>query len=178
MKKIVFFVLFITLSMTGVFAQRVDITRTRPMEGWVFTEAVTLNARFFFTWDYAQSWNEQSGYALVDDRRLFFWLYDSMSYHAGKADVIYNRILPGWVEKLGYVIDYDSEVINNNINIASSIRTLMRQRGCDISVTITTGPIGPRQYDIDHLLIIEFFPSKGTYKATTYDLRRYYNLGR
>jgi len=174
MKKII--ILFILIITTfPVFAQRVDITRRRPMEGLSFTNTVTLNGRRFFTWEYAQSWNEQNGYALVQNTRYFYWLYDSMTYHSGNPNVIYNRIIPDWVEKLGYVIDYDSKTVSeNNTNLASSVRTLMQQRGCDISITIRNGPVGPPAYDLDVLIINEYFPSRRTYKTTSYYLRLYY----
>ena len=175
-----FYALFVVMLLisSNVFAQRVDITRTHPMDGWQFTDVMPrLNGRYFLQWEYAQSWNEQSGYALVQERRLFYWLYDSITYHGGNAADIYNKIIPSWVENLGYTIDYDSVYVSDpNTALASSVRTLMRQRGCDISVTITTGPIGPITYDIDYLIINEYFPSKGTYKFTQYSLRRYYNL--
>jgi hypothetical protein len=43
---------------------------------------------------------------------------------------------------MGYVIDYDDmDVYDPNPDLASSVKALMRQRSCVVSVTITTGPI-------------------------------------
>ena len=79
-----------------------------PLTGWEFNEySVTLNGRRFWKSEYAESWREQDGFAMVGGRKIHYWLYDTVSYHNGKADEIYNEFLPHWIEKTGYVIDYD-----------------------------------------------------------------------
>jgi hypothetical protein len=176
MKKIIVLIVFFFISF-NVFAQRTNIEEKSPMKGWSYESSVTLNGKRFERYEVPQTWREQSGYALVSERKLFYWLYDTISYHDGKADEIYNEFLPYWVEKLGYVIDYDNiEVINSNTGLASSVKSLMQQRGCDVSVTITTGPIGPIQYDIDYLIVNEWFKSKGVYKTTIYPLLLFYKM--
>ena len=66
---------------------------------------------------------------------------------------------------MGYVIDYDNIYVEeNNVNLANSVRMLMKQRGADISVTLVTD--GNRPY----ACINEYFPSKNTYKFTEYPL--------
>jgi hypothetical protein len=176
MKKTFIFITMFFMAIT-VFAQRTNITAKSPMSGWEFTEwSVTLNGRRFGKLDLPQSWREQNGYALVQGRRLYYWLYDTVSYHRGKADEIYNEFLPSWVEKLGYVIDYDNISISDpNPSLASSVKTLMQQRGCDVSVTIISGPIGNTPaYDIDFLIVNEWFKSRGVYKTTQYPLILFY----
>jgi len=176
MKRIIF-VIFALSFCTTVYAQRVDIQKKSPMSGWEFNEwSVMLNGRTFGKYDVAKSFNEQSGFAIVQGRSLFYWLYNTIAYHNGNADTIYNRYLPYWVEALGYVIDYDNiSVTNNNTNLATSVKALMQQRGADVSVTIITGPIGDTpKYDIDYLIINEHFVSKGTYKTTVYPLIKFY----
>ncbi|GMO53926.1 MAG: hypothetical protein Ta2G_12600 [Termitinemataceae bacterium] len=177
MKRIyIFFILLFLISNT-VFAQRKNIEKSSPLNGFEFNEwRVTLNGRTFTKNEYAQSWDEQSGNAVINGRKFFYWLYDTVTYRGGKADAIYNNILPSWIEELGYVIDYDNiRVVNPNSSLASSVKALMQQRGCDISVTITTGPIGPVEGpDIDYLIVNEYFKSKGTYKTTIYPLLLFY----
>jgi hypothetical protein len=75
-----------------------------PMSSWVFRSDVMLNGRYFWSdlpRDYAESWREQDGYAIVQGENLHYWLYDTVSYHNGNADEIYNRVMPKWVEEWG-----------------------------------------------------------------------------
>jgi hypothetical protein len=67
---------------------------------------------------------------------------------------------------MGYVIDYDDiDVYDLNPDLASSVKALMWQRSCAVSVTITTGPIGPIQGpDVVYLIINEYYKSRGVYK--------------
>jgi hypothetical protein len=160
-KRFLFIALF--FSSFAAFAEK------SPMNGWEFTNMfVTLNGQFFSARQYPQSWREQDGYAIVQGRTLHYWLYDTISYHGGDGSVIYNRVIPEWVEEMGYVIDYDGiKVYDPNPELASSVRALMQQRGCDISVTLVTDY--PRY---DYFVINEYFKSKGKYKTTVYPLYR------
>jgi hypothetical protein len=177
MEKVIVLIALFFVSFT-VFAQRKNIEEKSPMSGWEFSDrgVTTLNGRHFRPYELPQSWHEQNGYAMVSGRRVHYWLYDTISYHGGNADNIYNRYLPYWVEKMGYVIDYDNiEIYDPNPDLASSVRALMQQRGCDVSVTIMTGPIGPiNGPDVDYLIINEWFKSKGVYKTTIYPLLLFY----
>lgn len=139
-----------------------------PMEGsnW-------HNDAYKFTKFYSLSYQyqEQDGYALVEGKKLHYWLYDSISnksYHGGDTAIIYNKIIPNWVENMGYVIDYDNiKIYEPNNNLATSVRTLMKQRGADISVALVTN-----QNYTDYVVINEYFPSKNHYKTTIYYLYR------
>ena len=116
---------------------------------------------------YADSYNEQDGYALVQGRKLHYWLYDSLTNHGGNTEIIYNKIIPHWVEKMGYVIDYDNiYVYNPNPNLATSVQALMKQRNSDVSVALITD--GNPHYAV----INEYLNSKGVYKTTVYYLYR------
>jgi hypothetical protein len=131
--------------------------------GWHYALGGTkLNGRYFY--DVSESYREQDGHALVQGRRLHYWLYNTVLYHDGNADEIYNRYIPHWVEKMGYVIDFDNiQIINPNPQLASSVRALMQQRGCDVSVALVTD-------NSNYVVINEHFKSKGTYKTTIYYL--------
>lgn len=84
-------------------------------------------------WEYS----EQDGYALVLGRKVHYWLYDTYKKHDGDGSYLIGNILPKWVEKLGYVIDFDNiRKVSPNTSLASSVKALMEQRGCDVSVTI------------------------------------------
>jgi hypothetical protein len=149
MKKIVVLIVFFFISFY-VFAQRTNIEAKSPMSGWRFTEwnGVTLNGKYFGQGEYAESWREQDGYALVSGIRRHYWLYDTYSYRSGSALELFNRIIPSWIEGMGYVIDFDNiQVFNPNESLASSVKALMAQRGCDISLTLVTD-IGPYHYVI------------------------------
>lgn len=125
----------------------------------------TSEERFY----YSDTYKEQDGYALVLGEKLHYWLYNSTANHNGKTDVIYNKIIPYWVEKMGYVIDYDNiEVYDPNPDLANSVRMLMKQRGADVSVALCTRD----NYDAspDFVVINEYFASKNSYKTTIYYL--------
>jgi hypothetical protein len=99
-----------------------------PLSNWSFSEFVTLNGRLFSPYppgnnDYAESWREQRGTALVRDwvmmnwiygwsfdelkgfgtedeeLALDFWLYDSYAYHNGNTADIYRIIYPNMLKK-------------------------------------------------------------------------------
>jgi hypothetical protein len=133
-----------------------------PMTGWHFTDfSVELNGRYFSQSEYAQSYREQDGYAIVQGRKLHYWLYDTYTYHDGDGYEIINRVIPHWVEKMGYVIDYDNiEIYDPNTDLASSVRALMTQRGCDISVTLVTD-----YPDYDYVIINNYDKVRGNYMS-------------
>jgi len=132
--------------------------------GWYWNSGrVYLNGRWFFS--VSESFCEQDGYALVGGRRIHYWLYDTITYHNGNAENIYNLYIPNWVEKMGYVIDFDNiRVYYPNLDLASSVRLLMQQRGVDVSVALITDS------NPHYVVINEYFPSRGTYKTTIYHL--------
>ena len=114
----------------------------------------------------APSWFEQEGDAMVQGRKIHYMLTDTVSYHGGKADPIYNRYIPKWVEEMNYVIDYDNiEEYNPNPNLASSVKALMWQRVCDVSVALVRDQPG-----YDYVVINEQVKSGDVYKTTVYPL--------
>ena len=114
---------------------------------------------------FADSYCEQDGYAIVQGYKLHYWLYDTITYHDGDASDIYNNIVPRWVEQLGYVIDFDNiEVYNPNTDLASSVKALMTQRGCDVSVALIA------TVDYEYVVINEYFAKWRQYKTTIYYL--------
>lgn len=141
--------------------------RLSPMNGWQFSSpSITLNNRNFNQNQYAESWREQEGVALVQGIRRNYWLYDSYSYHDGYAGIIFDRIIPAWIEKMGYVIDFDNiQIINPNTDLASSVKALMAQRGCDISVTLVTD-IPPYHF----VIINNYDKEKDVYSSELYPL--------
>ncbi len=153
-----------------------------PMYYWEYTETVTLHGKSFYgskadDWGFsrnhtfADSYREQDGYALVLGRKLHYWLYDTITYHDGDASDIYDRIVPGWVEGMGYVIDFDHiEVYNPNTGLANSVKALMKRRGADVSVALVTraGNSGTNNTNVDYVVINEYLNSKDVYKITIY----------
>jgi hypothetical protein len=111
----------------------------------------------------------QDGYAIVQGTRIHYWLYDTISSHNGIADEIYNRYIPYWIEEMKYVIDYDHiEKYDPNPGLASSVKALMEQKACDVSVAlITDHPI------YEYVVINEKVKGTGVYKTTVYPLYDY-----
>ena len=170
MKKKSGILILLLLVSFSVFAQD-----RSPMWTWGWDNWVTLKGKRFIgsksdtlgylNNTYADSYREQSGSALVSGRRLDYWLYDTVTYHNGNADIIYNKVIPAWVEGMGYVIDYDNiRVVNPNPSLATSVRTLMTQRGADVSVALVTDS---RPH---YVVINEYFKSRESYKTTIYYL--------
>jgi hypothetical protein len=142
-------------------------SKLSPMSSWEFTSpTVILNNKKFNQNQYAESWKEQEGVAIVQGIKRNYWLYDSYSYHDGSADDIYFFIIPAWIENMGYVIDYDNiEIFNPNLDLASSVKILMSQKGCDISFTLVTD-IGSYHY----VIINNFNRDTGIYDSIIYPL--------
>ena len=155
-KKYLFFTFALFFVSFASFAQEA------PMSGWRFNSfSVELNGRRFGQYQYAESWREQEGYAIVLEQRMKYWLYDTYSYRSGIADELLNYVLPQWVEGMGYVIDFDNILkINPNNDLASSVKALMTQRGADISVTLYSNLLYVNNYD----------RSTGIYSTTIYPL--------
>jgi hypothetical protein len=168
-RKLFIVILFFVSTVYGIYAQYGGTSA--PMEGWEFPEGVDLNGRFFYRGQYAESYREQDGYAIVQGQSTYFFLYDTYTYHNGDGSDIINRVIPSWVEEMGYVIDFDNiREINPNPNLASSVRALMQQRGCDICVTLV---MGKSIVGYDYVQINDWNKKTGVYKSIIYPL--YYN---
>jgi len=94
MKKILIFFLLLCIPLVA-FAEK------SPMHGLKFNKWQKLNGRLFSPWQYAKSYREQDGYAIVQGIKLHYWLYDTYTYHNGSSDVIHKRIIPNMVKKYG-----------------------------------------------------------------------------
>lgn len=131
---------------------------------------VTLHGKTFYSsQELCDSFKEQDGYAMVNDRKLHYWLYDTYSEHKGDGDFIINKVIPKWVERLGYVIDFDNiEIYKPNTNLANSVKMLMRQRGCDISATLVTKENDNVSYD--YVIINNYDAAKKEYYSILYPL--------
>ena len=156
MAKRLIAVAVLAASLFGAFAQQ-----RSPMDG-----KYNYNTRTGrINWYYTNHYLEQEGYAIVGGETLHYWLYNTVANNNGDATDIYNWVIPTWAEDLGYVVDYDNiRVTNPNTNLATSVKTLMSQRGSDVSVALVTS--GSRPY----IVVNEYFASKGSYKTTIYPL--------
>ena len=144
-----------------------------PMEDWQYTSLVTLNGREFYGFGvdgYSDSYREQDGYALVLGCKLHYWLYDTYAYHDGDDSEILDEIIPRWVEDMGYVIDFDDiKTCYPNTNLANSVKALMKQRRCDVSVTLITHESG-YPTNTDYVVINSYDKSEDMYFTTIYYL--------
>jgi len=110
---------------------------------------------------------EQDGYAIVLGRKVHYWLYNAYKEHDGDGTYLLGQVFPKWVEKLGYVIDFDNiRKVSPNTSLASSVKALMRQRGCDVSTTIWQGESG------DYLYVNDYDEDKNIYTTIIYPLVR------
>lgn len=149
-KKLSFvIVLFLLFTSLNLFAEEPPI----ESGGWHWDSGVNLNGKMFY--DVAESYNEQDGWAYIEGHgKIHYWLYDTYTYHDGYGRSIIDRYVPEWIESMGYVIDFDHiRRVNPNRDLASSVKALMKQRGCDVSVAlITRNPSDPyvviNNYDV------------------------------
>lgn len=104
--------------------------------GWNWKDGCKLNGKVFY--DVAASYREQEGYAFIEGYgKLQYWLYDTYSYHNGDAKDIMEKYLPYWLEKKGYVIDYNkTEKYSPNNGLANSVKELMSLHNSDVSVVL------------------------------------------
>lgn len=121
--------------------------------GWHWDSGQLLNGKYFY--DVDQSYREQDGWAYIEGHgKIHYWLYDTYSYHDGNGSYLMDIYIPKWIESMGYVIDFDHMTrYSPNPSLASSVKTLMKQRGCDVSVALITSAESPyvviNNYDKD-----------------------------
>ncbi len=115
-----------------------------------------------------ESYKQQEGYALVDGKKVHYWLYDTYTNHDGYGSYLIDQAFPQWVEKLGYVIDFENiRDITPDTDIAFSVKALMRQRDCDVAITIWQNESG------DTLVVNNYDAKKEVYWTIIYPLVKY-----
>ena len=108
---------------------------------------------------------KQDGYALVAGKKQHYWLYNTYRKHKGDGSYLLDQVFPRWVEKLGYVIDFDNiRKVSPNTSLDSSVKALMEQRGCDVSVTLWQEKSG------DTLIVNNYDAENNTYWSIFYPL--------
>lgn len=101
-------------------------------------------------------YNETDGWAYIKGYgKIHYWLYDTYSNSDGGGSFLINKILPEWVEEMGYVIDYDQKrLISPDQDVPSSVKSLMKQRGYDVAAALITSdtsyPYGKSPYLVLH----------------------------
>jgi len=153
MKKLLVLVLALITCVANVFAIDDEKPPIRS-GGWEWNKGASLNGKTFYS--VAESYNEQDGWAYIEGSgKLHYWLYDTYSYHNGDGIDIINKYIPDWVKSLGFSIDTaNKKHYSPNNNLASSVKALMQERNCDISVSfIDENPAHPyiviNDYDRD-----------------------------
>ena len=87
-----------------------------------------------------ESWCETEGYAIVNNYgNLHYWLYSSYVYHNGDISEIIFEIVPKWFQSLGYFVVEDYQTVSPNNNLAESVKQLMDEQVCDVSITFIKG---------------------------------------
>ena len=127
---------FLYISMTQANAQEVN-QGPIAFGHWAWSEEVTLSGKKFSGETVADSYREQMGRAIINDLgSVTFWLYDTYSYHNGNGSELINKYIPHWIENYyNETIDFDNiRDVSPNENMPSSLKALMKQRGCDVAV--------------------------------------------
>lgn len=151
-------------------------------QGWYWYEDQYFDGKLLKSNEIPRSYREQGGYAIVNNRKIWYWLYDTYTYYKGNRDKLYNVYLPSWVEYKRFAIDFDNiRVISPNEELAASVKQLMQQRGCDVSVALVENPkqfpIIPFllyfNYSEQYMLIVnEYNKETEIYSTTFYPLIR------
>lgn len=109
-----------------------------------------------------ESWCETEGYAIVNNYgNLHYWLYSSYVYHNGDISEIIFEIVPKWFQSLGYFVVEDYQTVSPNNNLAESVKQLMDEQVCDVSITFIKG-----NNSYDNVIVNSFDPESELY--TTY----------
>lgn len=84
-----------------------------------------------------KSWCEQDGYAFIKGQgNLHYWLYDSYKYHDGDISELLEKIVYKWFQNsLGYFVVEKYEIYSPNNALADSVKKLMTEFNCDVSIT-------------------------------------------
>jgi len=109
-----------------------------------------------------ESWCETEGYALVGNYgNLHYWLYSSYIYHDGDISSIIFDIVPKWFQSMGYFVVEDYKTVSPNNDLAESVKQLMDEQVCDVSITFIKG-----NNSYDNVIVNSFDPETELY--TTY----------
>lgn len=110
------------------------------------------------------SWCEKEGYAEVPGSgTLHYWLYDSYKYHDGNITELVLYIIPKWFQNMQYFVVEDYRTVSPNTSLAVSVKKLMQDNGCDVSVTFTKG-----SNSFDNVYINSFDRDSNTYTTYVY----------
>jgi hypothetical protein len=108
---------------------------------------------------------ETSGRAIVLDRILTYWLYDTYYKNDGSGGTLYRAFMD-YVEELGWTIDYETiEDVDPNPELAESVKGLMRSRGCDVSFTLVK-----ISDEYAYYVVNNFNKETGVYSTRIYEL--------
>ena len=109
-----------------------------------------------------KSWCERDGYALVDNYgNLHYWLYSFYVYHDGDISELIFDIVPKWFQSMNYFVVEDYKTVSPNNDLAESVKQLMDEQVCDVSITFIKG-----NNSYDNVIVNSFDPETELY--TTY----------
>lgn len=94
---------------------------------------------------------------------LHYWLYDSYKYHDGDISDLVLNIIPKWFQNMQYFVVEDYRIVSPNTSLAASVKNLMLEKGCDVSVTFTKG-----SNSFDNVYINSFDRDSNTYITYIY----------
>jgi len=113
----------------------------------------------------SQWFRESSGRAIVQDRILTYWLYDTYYKNNGSGGELYQAFIE-YVERLGWTIDYETiRDVNPNPDLADSVKNMMKNRGYDMSFTLVK-----ISEDYAYYVVNNFDKSTGIYSTRIYEL--------
>ena len=113
----------------------------------------------------SQWFRESSGRAIVQDRILTYWLYDTYYKNNGYGSELYQTFIE-YVEDLGWTIDYETiKDVNPNFDLADSVINMMRNRGYDVSFTLVK-----ISEEYAYYVVNNFDKDTGIYSTRIYEL--------
>ena len=134
-----------------------------PLENRVWTEDpynINHNGLSVSQW-----FRESSGRAIVQDRILTYWLYDTYYKNNGHGGELY-QIFIEYVESLGWTLDYETiRDVDPNTDLADSVKSMMWNRAYDISFTLVK-----ISNDYAYYVVNNFNKSTGVYSTIIYEL--------
>jgi len=111
------------------FSECVSVTTTKTAD--TFTGPPLASATVYGM-SASEYFVESDGYAIVTGRRQHYYLYQ---FTDTSDNQLLTILIVRWIQGHGYILG-KGELVENNIDLADSVKTLMKSKGANYSVTI------------------------------------------
>jgi len=111
------------------FSECVSVTTTKTADAFI---GPPLASESVYGMSASEYFVESDGYAIVIGRRQHYYLYQWTDI----PDIqLLTPLIVRWIQGHGYALG-EGELVENNIDLADSVKTLMKSKGANYSVTI------------------------------------------